>query len=63
MDITILAAVVLAGILLESFVSERAQGRAKLDNATNDQLASCLERASEQEGAGAHQRLVDPLLG
>jgi len=47
MDITILAAIILAGIALESFISERARRRAELKDSVSDRLASYLERAGD----------------
>jgi hypothetical protein len=44
MDIVILTTIILAGIAVESLISERARRRAGQENAMNDQLARYADR-------------------
>jgi hypothetical protein len=44
MDITILTAIILAGIALESFISERARGRARVEDTIPARVARFLDR-------------------
>jgi hypothetical protein len=44
MDIVILTTFILAGVILESFISERARRRAGMDDTVTDRLARYADR-------------------